>query len=124
MNTYSEGSSLLDLITRRVVKDDISRQLELTEEYDRTFGLYNHEGGDDLMSVLFQHPEEDPVTGSRSEMLAFEIITLRIPEMLNEGLTDILNNYPRWFLDKLIEKVRNIRKTELENIPPVPGDRK
>lgn len=107
-----------------MVKDDVSRRLELTEEYDKTFGLFDHSHVEDMMSVLFQHPEEDPVTGSRSETLAFEIVTLRIPEMLNEGLTDILNNYPRWFLDKLIEKVRAIRKKELDSIPPLPGDKK
>lgn len=105
---------------KRTVKDDITRRLELTEEYDRTFGLMDHAKESDLMSVMYQHPEEDPVTGSRTETLSMELITLRIPELLNEGLSTILANYPRWWLDKMIERVRKLRTKEAGDIPPLP----
>ena len=116
----------MKLLINNRVEDDITQMLELTEEYDHTFGLYDHRSEKDLLSVFYQHPEEDPVTHSRLEIMAMELITLRIPELTNESLTDLLD-YPRWFLDRLIKRVKPLREKErkaLEGLQNPENDKK
>ena len=81
------------------------------EEYDHTYKLYDHTKENDLMSVMYLHPEEDPVTGSSAMIKILEIISLRIPELTNESLSDLLT-YPKWLLDKIIDSARKTRKSE------------
>lgn len=121
ISPYSETSPFLHLIKTGTIKDDITQQLEMMEEYDRTYGLYDHSASDDLMSVMFLHPEEDPVTGSRMEVFITELISLRLPELLQEGIVSILTNFPMWYLEKLMDQVRKIREGEKNVIKDLTG---
>lgn len=79
--------------------------------YDEEYELYKHSESSDLDSVFFQHPEEDVVTGSRYEKLVLELLSLKVPEVTNESLSDLLE-YPRYLLEKIIKEVKKVRAKE------------
>ena len=111
VSTYGEYSSIRELVLTRTIPDDISKSLSLLEEYDKTFDLYDHSQDEDLLSIMYMHPEEDPITGSRSIALMNEILGLRLPELTGESLSDLMN-YPRHILDHLISKATKYRERE------------
>lgn len=115
IETFSEESYIYKLIMKSTITDDVTRQFELMEEYDRTFGIYDHLQSDDLWSIMYQHPEENVVTGSRLEALVMELITLKVPEVTNEPLSNLLE-YPRWILETIVAKVRNLRNREIATL--------
>lgn len=119
ISTYGEGSSVRELVLTKTIPDDINKGLSLLEEYDKTFDLYDHSLDDDLMSIIYMHPEEDPLTGSRSIALINEILGLRLPELTGESLNDLMS-YPRHILDHLISKATTYRERESKTFPSPP----
>lgn len=96
-------------------KDDWTAQLSLMEQYDQYYGIFDHESHllDDPLSVIGMHPAENAITGSRLELMTLELVACRLPELTNTSLLELLS-YPRWFLDKLLEDGRRVRKNEEE----------
>lgn len=113
IDLFSEETPLGRLLYRKKIDDDITARLELLEEYDSTFGLYDHSKEVDMFSVMYQHPEEDPITGSSSLNKVIEILSLKVPELTNDSLTNILN-YPKWLLDSIIEIARTHRQKDIQ----------
>lgn len=119
IDTYGEGSSVMDLVGTKTITDDISKQLSLMEEYDKTFKLFDHSMEKDLISVMYMHPEEDPVSHSRSVVLINELMGLRIPELTGDPLSMLLT-YPKWLLDHLIEIGSKNKEREKELVDKNP----
>lgn len=96
-------------------KDDWTAQLSLMEEYDQYYGIFDHEAHmlTDPLSIIGMHPAENAISGSRLELMSLELVACRIPELTNTPLLELLG-YPRWFLDKLLEDGRRVRKNEEE----------
>jgi hypothetical protein len=96
-------------------KDDWTAQLAMMETYDQFYGIFDHESHllDDPLSVIGMHPAENAITGSRLELMSLELVACRLPELTNTPLLELLS-YPRWFLDKLLEDGRKVRKAEEE----------
>lgn len=96
-------------------KDDWTAQLSLMETYDQYYGIFDHEAHmlDDPLSIIGMHPAENAITGSRLELMTLELVACRLPELTNTSLMELLS-YPRWFLDKLLEDGRKVRKAEEE----------
>lgn len=105
----------MDTLLRYTGKDDFTNQLLLMEQYDQYFEIWDHENGDpsDQLAVIGMHPAEDPVTGSKMETLARELISSRLCEATNTPLLQLMN-YPRWFLDSLLKDSRIARVKEAE----------
>lgn len=98
---------------RGSAEDDYVAQLALMEAYDQEYGIFDHDGLSNLdpLAVIGMHPSEDPVTGSRLDIVLREMIATRLPELTNTPLLDLLE-MPRWFLDKLLAEARKNRKEE------------
>lgn len=105
----------------KTIKDDISKELSLLEEYDKTFDLFDHSQEDDLISIVYMHPDEDPLTGSKGIAMINEIIGLRVPELTGESLGDLMA-YPRHVLEHLMKVASKHRTKEAElfKTPPPP----
>lgn len=100
---------------RRTVKDDWTVQLAMMEEYDQTYGIFDHEalGEMDPLAIIGMHPAEDVHTGNRIELLMNELMATRIPEITNTPLLDLLR-YPKYYLDWMIREGRKARRKEDE----------
>ena len=96
-------------------KDDWTAQLSMMETYDQYYGIFDHDTHmlDDPLSIIGMHPAENAITGSRLELMTLELVACRLPELTNTSLMDLLQ-FPRWFLDKLLEDGRKVRKAEEE----------
>lgn len=105
----------MDNILKWTGKDDWTAQLAMMETYDQFYGIFDHESHllDDPLSVIGMHPAENAINGSRLELMSLELVACRLPELTNTPLLELLN-YPRWFLDKLLEDGRKVRKAEEE----------
>lgn len=100
-----------DVYMTAQVEDDLSRQLLLMETYDQTYDIYDHERMGKPMAVISMHPAEDVITGSRLKTVARELVALRLPEITNTPLVELMN-YPRWLLDDLITDARKAKVQE------------
>lgn len=116
ISPYTENSPLYNLIMKGKVKDDYTSQLAFLEEYDRAFGIFDHDKDpeNDPLSIIGMHPAEDMITGSRIKSLMDELIACRIPELTHTPLLELMS-FPRWVLDGLLKAGRSARiKEEIE----------
>lgn len=90
--------------------DDWTAQLSMMEEYDKYYDIFDHDlhADHDPLSIIGMHPAENPITGSRLETLALEVVAYRIPELTNSSLLEVLN-FPRWLLDRYVADGRKAR---------------
>lgn len=122
--TFHNNSSILDLVLTKTIKDPITQRLALLEEYDKTFGLYNHDEEEDISSVLWLHPEEDPVSYGRAAIMMVEIMGCGLPELTNEPLSTLMD-YPRHILEPLMERAKKAKEEQAKLLnPPKIGDDK
>lgn len=100
---------------RGTAEDDYVAQLALMEAYDQEYNIFDHEsrGDSDPLAIIGMHPSEDPVTGSKLDLVLREMIGTRLPELTNTSLLDLLA-MPRWFLDRLLKEARKNRTEELK----------
>lgn len=112
---FARGSTILENILEWRGKDDWTAQLSMMEHYDKFYGIYDHEAHerDDPLSIIGMHPAEDAVSGSRLELTALDVLACRLPELTNTPLMDVLK-YPRWFLERLLDDARKVRRVEEE----------
>lgn len=119
--TFDLQSSIRDLVLTKTIHDPITQKLALLEEYDKTFGLYNHDEEEDISSVLWLHPEEDPVSYSRGSIMMVEIMGCGLPELTNEPLSALME-YPRHILEPLMERAKKAKEKQAELFAtPPPG---
>lgn len=123
INPYAPGSPLYDLIMRRKVADDWTSQLAFMEEYDQTYGIFDHDlnGDNDPLAIIGMHPAEDVITGGRIQLLMNELMACRIPEITNTPLIELMN-YPRHYLDGLLKEGRKARKKEDEVVDQITAE--
>ena len=97
-----KGTDLHEIIFNAKDKSDLATQVLLSKAYDQTYGLYDHEESDDPMGAFLKHPGEDIVTGGHLYQLCREIISSKLPELIQMPLVDILY-LPSWLGRSLID---------------------
>jgi hypothetical protein len=112
VNPYEPGNPIYNLIMNENIKDDWTQNLAFMEAYDTAFKIHDHENSDHPFSIIGMHPAEDATTGDSISHLMAELISCRIPEVTNTPLLQLMEQYPRWRLNKLIEQGRKARNKE------------
>lgn len=98
---------------KKTVADDWTSQLAFLEEYDNTFGIFDHErnGDADPLAIIGMHPAEDVVTGSAKRLLMRQLIACRIPEITHTPILELMN-FPRYELEEFIREGKAARNKE------------
>lgn len=94
------------------IKDDMTQELAFMEAYDTAFQIHDHDATENPFSIIGHHPAEDMATGDSVSHLMAELITYRLPEVTNTPLLSLMETYPRWRLDKLIEQCKKAKTRE------------
>lgn len=115
---FDQDSKIFKAVVYDKVEGNFDKTLSLLEAYDEEFELFDHSSSSTLASTLYQHPEEDPVTGNRQRAIEWELLMLKAPEFFGCSVEELLAKHPMFHIEHLTERLRKVRSKELNVTPP------